>query len=127
MKINRSYLKRLLLLIFTLLSQAAFAVPIMTTGQSGSDIFVRAHNPENRIYACTIQFLWTGDGMSPNVNHKSTSTVPASTINFLLVHHQTTLVNVRITSGPTMSCDEKVLDRDLNENQALRRHYSYTI
>ena len=107
MNTERSHLKRLLLLAFTLLSQEAFAVPIMTTGQSGSDIFVRAHNPENRDYACTVQFLWTGDGIAPNVNHNSTSTVPANTINFLLVHHQTTLVNVRITSGPTMSCHER--------------------
>jgi hypothetical protein len=107
MNIKRFHPKQLLLLIFTLLSQEAFAIPIMTTGQSGSDIFVRAHNPENRNYACTVQFFWTGDGMPPNVNHKSTSTVPANTMNFLLVHHQTTLVNVRITSGPTMSCHER--------------------
>jgi hypothetical protein len=101
-----SHLKQLLLLIFTLSSQEAFAVPTMTTGQSGSDIFVRAHNIEKRTYMCTVQFSWTGDGIAPNINHKSTSTVPADTINFVIVHHQTTLANVRITSGPTMSCRE---------------------
>lgn len=103
-----SHLKRLLLLILTVLSQEAFAVTTMTTGQSGSDIFVRAHNSENRNYMCTVQFSWTGDGMPPKVNHNSTSTVPANKINFLIVHHQTSLANVRITSGPTMSCRESV-------------------
>lgn len=106
MNTEHLFLKRLLLLLCTALTQEAFAVPIMTTGQSGSDIFVRAHNFENRDYTCTVQFLWTGDGMSPSVNHKSTSTVPANKINFLLVHHQTTLANIRITSGPTMICHE---------------------
>ena len=106
MDTRHSHLKRLLLLIFTVLSQEAFAVPTMTTGQSGSDIFVRAHNFEKRNYMCTVQFSWTGDGMPPNLNHESTSTVPADTLNFLLVHHQTTVANVRITSGPTMICRE---------------------
>ena len=106
MNAERSHLKRLLLLIFTVLSQEAFAVPIMTTGQSGSDIFVRAHNPESRNYMCTVQFSWTGDGMPSNVNHNSTAAVPANEINFLIVHHQTTRTNVRITSGPTMRCHE---------------------
>jgi hypothetical protein len=106
MNIKRSHLKRVLLLILTVLSQQVFAIPTMTTGQSGSDIFVRAHNSEKRNYLCTVQFSWTGDGMPPSVNHNSTSTVPADTINFLIVHHQTTLANVRITSGPTMTCRE---------------------
>ena len=106
MDMKRSFLKRLLILISTVLSQEAFAVPIMTTGQSGNDILVRAHNFENRNYMCTVQFSWTGDGMPPNVSHNSTSIVPANIINFLLVHHQTTLANVRITSGPTMICHE---------------------
>lgn len=106
MNTERSYLKQLLLLICTLLSQEAFAVPIMTTGQSGSDIFVRAHNFENRNYMCTVQFSWTGNGVPSNVKHNSISIVPANTINLLIVNHQTHLANVRITSGPIMSCRE---------------------
>lgn len=106
MDTERAFLKQLLFLICVALSQEALAVPIMTTGQSGSDIFVRAHNFEKRNYMCTVQFSWTGDGMPPNVSHNSTSPVPANQINFLLVRHQTTLANVRITNGPTMICHE---------------------
>jgi hypothetical protein len=106
MSMKPSHLKQLLLLILTLSSHEVFAVPTMTTGQSGRDIFVRAHNSEKRNYICTVQFSWTGDGIASNLSHRSTSTVPADTINFVMVHHQTTLANVRITSGPTMSCRE---------------------
>jgi hypothetical protein len=106
MNTERSHLKRLLFLISIFLSQEAFAVPIMTTGQSGSDILVRAHNFENRNYSCTVQFSWTGNGMSSNVKHNSISIVPADTINLIIVNHQTALANVRITSGPIMICRE---------------------
>lgn len=103
---KRSPLKRLLLLICAVLSQAAFAIPFMTSGQSGSSISIRAHNFEDRNYKCTVKFSWTGNGMPPNVKHNSTSTVPANTQNLLIVDHQTNLANVRITSGPTMDCLE---------------------
>ena len=106
MNAAHAFIRKLFFLMCVALSQEGLAIPIMTTGQSGSDIFVRAHNFENRNYMCTVQFSWTGDGMPPNVNHNSTSTVPAKQINFLLVHHQTTLANVRITSGPIMICHE---------------------
>lgn len=103
-----SHFKRLLIFVLAVLSQGAVAVPTMTTGQSGSDIFVRAHNFENRTYICSVEFSWTGDGMPPNVNHTSTSTVPANSMNFLIAHYQTNFTNVRITSGPTMLCYESV-------------------
>lgn len=103
-----SHFKRLLVIVFTVLSQEAVAVPMLTTGQSGNDIFVRAHNFENRIYICSVQFSWTGDGMPPNVNHTSISTVPANSINVLIAQYKTTFAHVRITSGPTMLCYESV-------------------
>lgn len=103
-----SHFKRLWIFLFTVLSQGAVAAPMMTTGQSGSDIFVRAHNFEDRTYICSVEFSWTRDGMAPDENHTSTSTVPANSINFMVAHYQTDSGRVRITSGPTMLCYESV-------------------
>ena len=106
MNTERPDFKRLLLLICTLISQDVLADPIMTTGQSGSDIFVRVHNFESRDYTCTVQFSWIGNGMPSSVEHNSVSIVPANTINLLIVNHKTALTNVRIIRGPIMICHE---------------------
>ena len=94
-------------LTYMAVSTTATAEPSMRVTQGGSYIVIYMSNPEDRAYNCSIRYDWQYDSFGDIVTGQKNFSVGVSkTQNEFVAHDWTgSMVNLKVTSGPFMSCN----------------------